>query len=424
MLTRRPKPPFELASVLQAYATRHESELVPAVVVGGADNGGGLGVVRSLGQVGIPVIVIDQDRAAPALHSRFARKVVVNALSGRAFIDGLVSLKPSAMTRPVLFLTTDEAVLEVSRYRNELEKHFRFRLPPHERLASLMQKSAFQKFAEQHGFAVPRSVSIGTGADLHLLGELRYPVIVKPSVKTDEYLGSDFGRAYRIGSIQQAEAICRRILPILPDLVVQEWVEGPDTEIYFCLQYRGSHGAVASFTGRKLSIWPRDVGTTASCIGAPEQHAELHDLTSSFFDAASFVGMGSMEFKRDARTGRFFMIEPTLARVDWQEEVATINGVNIPVAAYLSEIGAEVPPMPAATMPVIWQDTARHLKAVATHRASLRQPKATIHDAYWRLNDPHPALLRIYGLLRRNVRRGLGRLAPFGRSGKTFKKGV
>ena len=51
-----------------------------------------------------------------------------------------------------------------------------------------------------------------------------------------------------------------------------------------------------------------------------------------------------MEFKRDARTGEFLMIEPTVGRVDWQEEVATLNGVNIPLAAYLHEIGAEAAP--------------------------------------------------------------------------------
>ncbi len=44
--------------------------------------------------------------------------------------------------------------------------------------------------------------------------------------------------------------------------------------------------------------------------------------------------MGSMEYKRDRRDGRFHMIEPTVARTDFQEEVATLNGMNIPLASY------------------------------------------------------------------------------------------
>jgi hypothetical protein len=58
---------------------------------------------------------------------------------------------------------------------------------------------------------------------------------------------------------------------------------------------------------------------TASCTAAPEVHATLHQLTEAFFAQMSFEGMGSMEFKRDARSGDFLMIEPTVGRIDWQE---------------------------------------------------------------------------------------------------------
>ena len=34
-----------------------------------------------------------------------------------------------------------------------------------------------------------------------------------------------------------------------------------------------------------------------------------------------------MEYKRDAHTGEFFMIEPTVGRVDWQEEVAALTSM-------------------------------------------------------------------------------------------------
>jgi predicted ATP-grasp superfamily ATP-dependent carboligase len=389
---------------------------VSAVVVGGADNGGGLGLVRSLGAAGIPVIATDQDSAAPALHSRFAHKVAMSSLSGRKFIDELCELGASLRTRPVLFLTTDEVVLEVSRHRADLEQHFRFRLPLHEQLTALMQKSAFQQLAESLGFAVPRSINLRTAGDLARLHELRFPIVVKPSFKTEQYLASGFGRGYRIHSIEQARATCSRMLPILPDLIVQEWIEGPDTELYFCLQYRGASGSAVSFTGRKLSIWPREVGTTASCIGAPEEHEQLRALTDAFFEKTGFVGMGGMEFKRDVRTGQFFLIEPTVGRIDWQEEVATLGGVNIPAVAYLHELGADVEPPQAKASPVIWQDTARHWKAIAHDSRSGRRRKAKIYDAYWRLEDPWPSVVHLYGLLRRNVTRAVGRLAPMGLS--------
>src|SRR3569623_1744689 len=115
-------------------AREHTDVVIPAVVVGGVDSGGGLGLVRSLGRAGVPVIVVEQDRFAPALHSRYARKYIVEGLTGRPLITGLLALQATLGVKPVLFLTSDEAVLAVSQYRDELEHAYVLRLPAHERL--------------------------------------------------------------------------------------------------------------------------------------------------------------------------------------------------------------------------------------------------------------------------------------------------
>src|SRR5205085_1978080 len=81
-------------------------------------------------------------------------------------------------------------------------------------------------------------------------------------------------------------------------------------------------------------------GGTASCVPAPDHDAaELTRLTDSFFSAVGFIGMGSMEYKRDHRDGRFYMVEPTVGRTDYQEEIAALNGINIPSAAFRAELG-------------------------------------------------------------------------------------
>jgi D-aspartate ligase len=385
------------------------STQTPAVVVGGSDNCGGLGVVRSLGQAGVEVIVVDCESTAPALHSRHARKVVVPELSGYSLVQNLLTLQASLPFRPVLFLTSDEAVLTVSEYRAELQPSYRLRLPDHDCLASLMKKSDFHRLALEHGFPVPHSVPIRSLMDLRSLAGLNFPAVIKPSIKTEDYLTHQFERGYPVASVEQAESVIRHILPVLPDLIVQEWIEGSDSAIYFCLMYCGGDGPVSSFTGRKLSIWPPGVGTTASCMAAPEAHAELHLLTKTFFEATSFIGMGGMEYKRDARTGQFLMIEPTVGRVDWQEEVATLNGVNIPLAAYLHEIGAEVP-MSVGSRPVIWRDGARHWKSTrVSHATEVKPPNAKVRDAYWRLDDPLPALFHAITTFMRTLRRALKR---------------
>jgi D-aspartate ligase len=370
------------------------------VVMGAATCG--LGLVRSLAKGGVPVTVIDTNAYEPAMHSRFARGVIVRALTGRALVDELLALAPSLDGPAVLFPTTDEQVQAVSEFRTDLMGTFRFTLPDHQSLASLMSKTSFKAFAEKNGFPVPRSVTIEQTAHLDRLSNLTFPCIIKPAIKNADYINLQFPRAYKITTISQAESVCRRVLPVVPNLVVQEWIEGPDSEIYFCLQYRAADGrTVCSFTGRKLSIWPPDVGVAAECTAAPEVRSILQRLTEAFFDAASHVGMGSMEFKRDARTGQFFMIEPTVGRADLQEEVATLHGVNIPLCAYLHEVGLEVPAAGRYPASVVWRGSWTHARPahlrLANKDGNLRLPRR--YDAYWRLYDPLPALFHASSFL-------------------------
>lgn len=378
---------------------------VPAVVVGAAD-ACGIGLVRSLAKGNVPVFVIETDADQPAMHSRFARGVTVPALSGRVLADALLALARSLDSRSVLFLTSDDAVRTVSEFRTDLERAYRFSLPSHQCLVSLMSKTSFQQFAERHGFPVPRSVTIGQTGHLSRLSNLTFPCIVKPAVKNTDYISCKFPRAYKVATRAEAEAVCRQVLPIIPDLVVQEWIEGPDTNIYFCLQYRANDGhAVCSFTGRKLSIWPPTVGVTTSCTAAPEVEPILQPLTQSFFQAASFVGMGSMEFKKDARSGQFLMIEPTIGRADLQEEVATLHGANIPLAAYLHEVGMTDVPAEKKSISVVWRGSWVHgTPTFDGDEAQSCGPRfLRYYDAYWRPSDPMPALVHARNLLRQAV---------------------
>jgi D-aspartate ligase len=389
------------------FGPRQDGETrVPAVVVG-APAAGTLGVVRSLSQAGIPVILLDQTTFAPAMHTRHARTVTISRSSGAPLVKDLLALAADITGPAVLFLTSDDAVSTVSEYRAELAASYRFRLPCHDCLTSLADKIRFQQLAEAYGFPVPCSVRIERMTDLSKLGVLQFPAIVKPTVKTTEYLGRQFARAYKVASREQTEAVCRRLLPTVPGLVVQQWIEGVDSDLYFCLQYRGADGTtVCSFTGRKLSIWPPDVGVTASCTAAPEVQHVLQPLTEAFFERVSFVGMGSIEFKRDARTGQFLMIEPTVGRVDAQEEVATMHGVNIPFAAYLYEIGLEVPAIEQDPVPVIWRDFWADWRSPRGRRSQAPvTPKRRIYDAYWRLDDPLPALFHLLGGSMRSLRK-------------------
>jgi len=355
---------------------------VPAVVVEGTLNG--LGVVRSLSLGRMPIYLLDNRAACAARWSRFCQYVRVPAREGRALVDALVDLGRRLACRPVLILTGDQSVNTVSEYREMLEPLYRISLPSAEIVRALADKTEFQKLAEREGFIVPRAANLGTTGDLARLDALTPPLIVKPADKT-LVLNRRVERAVRAATLAEARQAAADMLACAPGVIVQEWVEGPDTEIYFTLFACDRDArAVGMFVGRKLLCAPPAIGSTAMCVAAPEVAAELIAPTLHFITRVGYRGLGSLEFKRDARSGRFFIIEPTVGRTDWQEELGTLCGVNLPLRAYLTELGEPLEPAPEAFPSVAWRQS-------AGYRARLA-PGMRAVDGFFRWSDPLPGL--------------------------------
>jgi D-aspartate ligase len=215
-----------------------------------------------------------------------------------------------------------------------------------------------------------------------------------------------------VGSADELDTLWRSLKDTAGEMITQEWIEGGDSDVYFCLQYRSRSSPTYSFVGRKICQWPPLVGGTASCVSAPEVYDELVAMTEKFFAQVGFVGIGSMEYKRDSRDGRFYMVEPTVGRTDYQEEVATLNGVNLPFAAYCAEIGRAYSPSSSLSTPRIWRDKPSYLNARATGALDLASevsPGAKVVDAHFRFDDPMPFVALKMEPIKRRLRRMSGR---------------
>lgn len=388
---------------------------VPALVLGAGING--LGVARSLARARVPVWLADSDARRVELHTRAANVLTLDALHGEALVDDLVRLGASRFRglRPVLFSTREDTARTVSRHRDRLAALYRFTLPPGDVLDALTHKQGFQHLAESLDAPIPPLVHVRSVADLAAVETLQYPVVVKPGERHAQY-GRQFKKAYRIDNAADAIDLVRRILPVMPDVVVQEWIEGPDADIYFCLQHRDASGkTTTSFTGRKIRSWPPQVGGTASCVAAPEAHAELVALTTQFFRDAGVVGMASMEYKRDARSGAFRMVEPTIGRSDYQEEVATLNGVNLPHAAYCAELGLATFAPAMTKRPVVWRVRSEDLQSATAQGQRLGEGyphDARVTDAMWRWLDPMPFVVQFLRYVRRTLLHRVSKAVP------------
>lgn len=367
----------------------------PGVIVQGSGLNA-LGVVRSLAIERVAVKLVDRHAGGPAIHSRYAKPLLYrceDADADVALIRALLEAAQSFDHPPVLILTQEAAVAAVSKHKAQLTGKLRAELPEQDVVADLTDKTRFQHRAEALGFPVPRAVYIDGEANVQATASLTYPCILKPARKS-EHWERTYKKAYRFESFVELETFWRSV-ENKPHFIVQEWIEGGDADVYFTLIQRGVHGARATFTGRKIRQWPPLVGGTASCMPAPAAAGELDELTHRFFDAVGIVGLASMEYKRDKRSGRFVMVEPTVGRTDYQEEVATLNGVNIVQAAYRSIAGlSPIPPQPSPPA-TIWQDAVSDANARAAAPGAEYPIEASgmrVTDAVFRAGDPGPWL--------------------------------
>ncbi len=364
-----------------------------------------LGAVRSLAQANVPCFVTVTPAHRGTMRSRYAVQVPIDSFIDDALLEPLEDLA-RRLDRPLVLLpTNDDAASTISRHRDRLAARFRFCLPSHDLLLAMARKKDFQDRAEALGCPVPRSVHVTSAADVPAIAGLSFPCIVKPGRRDPAY-DAQFAKAYLMEEPGETIALVRQLLKTLPDIIVQDYIDGPNENIHFCLQYRAASGQVlASFTGRKLRSLPPDRGITASCVAAPEVAEELERLTEQFFGPVGVVGLCSMEYKFDAKRKRFLMVEPTAGRINWQEEIATLNGVNLPYAAWRDLSGLPPFPRTVGSAGVGWRNSYAHW-----HPSWLRRrdaagfPEGTrVVDAHWRLDDPLPALAEAYGWLHRQV---------------------
>lgn len=383
-----------------------EYKYPPVVVVG--LNVTGLGVIRALAGLGIPLIGVDADLKSPASRTRYCRKKGVPSISDERLIPSLVELARHFREKPVLIPTEDLAVLQVSSHQKVLQNLYRFAYPDESTVSLLMNKEAFHDFALRHGFSVPQTFFVGSMEAMKGVGRrCRYPCVLKPVYRSELFNLHSSVKAFQC---HDADSLMDRYALISRwgrDVVVQEFVPGPDSEVYFCLMvFDENSRCLASATGHKLRQWHPRTGSTsiAESIDAPEVRSEAIRL----FEMVRFRGLGSVEFKKDMRDGSFKITEPTVGRPDWQSYLAVASGVNLPLAYYRSLISRPVK-QEKQRFGVKWIHEENDIKSslyyirqreltLSGWMKSVRRPRSF---AFFRFNDPWPFLRMILNMAKK-----------------------
>jgi D-aspartate ligase len=316
------------------------SRLIDAVIVGFETNG--LGVARALAKEHIAAVAVTGPTWHASWHTRYARKIVrCREWSRDSVMEALLALGKQLPEPAPLLITKDEPVLWISACRAELSRFFKIALPDEDTVQLLMSKVRFEAHAKLRQWPVPASWSVSTREQLEgCIDSIVFPCILKTALKNTAFRKKSPSKAFKLRDREELLGTYDMVREWEPDAIIQEWIPGGDDRVTYGLGCWSTTGTpVAVFAGRKLRQWPPECGGTAIAAPAPEEWAErIIRLTTAIMGDVGYRGLGSVEFKMRS-DGSPVIMEPTVGRTNYQNEVAVLNGVNIPAAAYFDLLG-------------------------------------------------------------------------------------
>jgi len=388
--------------------------LPPAVVLNLQESG--LAILRSLGRRGVRVVGLSADPEAPGAASRYGRfRHAPDSLTApAALLDSLLVLARELGERAVLFPTNDADLAFLDHHRAALAESFTLALSSQPPLRELTDKTRLAELAETHGIAVPTTRRVRSRQELRgVIDTLAYPAVIKPidtsAWRTPAFRERfDLRKGWLVGDCEECEAAYRRLVEATPEVLVQEWIPGPDDSYDIVGAVTGPGGQpLGAFAGRKLMQHPPGIGL--GCLLQSVDDPTLLDEALGFLERIGYRGICEIEFKRDARTGQRRLIEINPRHWD-QHGLAPHLGVDLTWIYYRDLIGLPPEPLATPTRHAVW---VRGRGVFGAVKHALRHGDAAIvrplwrsfwkskNWAYWAADDPGPGL----GGLGRRLRR-------------------
>lgn len=356
----------------------------PAIVCGSHVTG--LGIIRSLGIHGIPILAISYESTDMGQVSRFAGKALKtpNPLaSPDAFVEFLFNL-PCDYSGAVLFAGDDAALSAVSKRKSDLESRFVVACPQWETANRCLDKRYTYELAERVGIPVPRTCHPKSLEDIHCyLEEYRFPCIVKPC--TSHIYQSCFKKKMvLVGSEKELLREFRRAHECGIDVMIQEYIPGDDTcgANFNSLFWNGA--CFAHFTAEKVRL--SNGGFGVPCVVRHKEIPDIVEYGTRIIGALGLSGYSCTEFKRDPRDGRYKLMEVN-GRHNRSGLLALKCGINFALMEYALLTNSDcAEAVSKLNKEVFWIDEFKDIMTWLRPVCSCRYPPFRYFEPYFRKN--------------------------------------
>ena len=380
---------------------------------------GGLGVVRSLGRLGIPVYGVYQERLMPAavssyLSGRFIWRGEVEDES--RFLDGMAMIG-ERLGRPAVLVPTDDlGAIMVSQHVATLSRWFRFPDPPTGLAPLVASKKGLYELCSKLGIPCPQVSYPSSRHDLEeFAAKATFPVVAKAIEPWLVAAGAGLKSTSIIHSPEDLLDLYRRLEGnSAGNLLLQEYIPPDRAQDWFFHGYCDARSScLVSFTGVKLRSYPPYAGATS--LGRCQDNDTLRGHAEQLLETIGYRGIMDLDYRLDLRDGEYKLLDFN-PRVGAQFRVfEDAAGVDVVRALHLDLTGREVRRRPQREGRVFVVEQSDLLASLGYHRAgdlSLRSwlsslPASRSELAWFARDDLAPFLLMCVRFLLRGVQRAL-----------------
>jgi predicted ATP-grasp superfamily ATP-dependent carboligase len=274
----------------------------------------GVGAIHSLAEMNPrpdPIIGLDHNPKELGFASRSGHMLLAPppwADEGRVLRDFIVDLTRRFETRLVLYPCGDDYVRFLSTHRESLAESCLFLLPEAGSLEILMNKARFADHARSLGVASPACAVVRSEPGLVLAEGMRWPIVAKSltSLKDDPFWG--ILRVKQFDTVREWNDFFTAFAGSGHEVMIQEFIPGGDREQFVYEGLWSPEGKeLLGFTVQKVRQQPTGFGS--SCRATARLVPEVLEAGRKLLAAIGYRGLADVDFKRDARDGRFWAME-------------------------------------------------------------------------------------------------------------------
>lgn len=315
------------------------------VVILRSGHHGGLGIVRTLGRIGISVYTVEANRWEPAFSSRYcAGRFMLNTASTppEESIGRLLEIARTVGGRPLLIPTTDQGAAWVAGHAAALREFYRFPDQDPSLIGALSDKHHMQDLARRCGVPTANAMVPRSKQDLEeFLKTATFPVVAK-ATDADRFRRFAGGTKFILYTPRELFALYDKAAePENPAFLVQEFLPGEDW--MFNGYFDGNSECIFGLTGKKIRRFPSDTGVTS--LGICLRNEIVERMTVRFMQSIGYHGILDIGYRHDRRDGKYKVLDVN-PRIGCTFRLFTAAcGMDVARALYLDMTGQTVHPV-------------------------------------------------------------------------------